>query len=93
MTLLERLQTHKGSLLHLKTELFWYGVGWDRNPGRICLILDATTSRSTSGIAAATATGAGARIAGTAGALVLIDGSPQWIWVADKDVEVLNDPA
>jgi len=42
MTLLERLQSHKGGLLRIKSRLFWYdGRGWDKNPGRICLILDA----------------------------------------------------
>jgi hypothetical protein len=43
MTLLDKLQAHKGGLLQLKTQLYWYGRGgWDNNPGRICLLLDAT---------------------------------------------------
>ena len=45
MTFLEMLQSHKGSLIRLKTELFWYGGrGWDKSPGRICLLLDAANA-------------------------------------------------
>ena len=84
MTFLERLQSHKGGLIRLKTELDWYvGRGLDGNPGRVCLILDAATT-----VAASAQTTATARTAATA-ALLLIDGSPHWVWVADKDVELL----
>ena len=80
MTLLERLQSHKGGLIRLKTELFWYGGrGWDENPGRVCLLLDAA--------AAAFATGAAARR--SAAAYLLIDGSPRWVWVAEEDMALL----
>jgi len=41
MTLLEKLESHRGGLVRLPTQLFWYGRGWDRTPGRICLLLDA----------------------------------------------------
>ena len=45
MTLLDKLQAHKGGLIHIKSQLYWYGCGgWDNNPGRICLILDTTTT-------------------------------------------------
>jgi len=46
MTFLEQLQAHKGGLIQLKTQLYWYvgGRGYDNTPGRICLILDATTA-------------------------------------------------
>ena len=95
MTLLERLQSHKGSLIKLKTELFWYGGrGWDENPGRVCLILDAARGTianvATAGIAAGTrGGGVVATLAARVAALLLIDGSPQWVWVAEADVELL----
>ena len=70
MPLLEQLQAHKGGLIQLKTQLYWYdGRGWDGDPARVCLILD------------------------TAAAFLLIDGQPQWIWVAEEDIALLvNDP-
>ena len=82
MTFLEQLQSHKGGLLRLKTELYWYGGrGWDKNPGRICLILDAAAS-----VVVAVAHGLGPAVAA---ALLLIDGSPHWVWVAEQDVALL----
>ena len=115
MTFLERLQAHKGGLLRLKTELYWYGGrGYDGSPDRICLILDAAAV-TTAAAAAAAATAAEAAAArtttaaavrstaarsrprtGTAArrtaALLLIDGSPQWVWVDEADIEILvND--
>ena len=103
MTFLERLQTHKGGLLRLKTELYWYGSqGYDESPDRICLILDAARRTAAPLVAARTATAArrtaaavrsstaAARIA----ALLLIDGSPQWVWMDEADIEILvnNQP-
>lgn len=100
---LEQLQSHKGGLLHLKTQIFWYGGrGYDNNPGRICLILDAATTAIT---AATTPTAAAAVAAasdlisaldalnasGRVAALLLIDGSPQWVWVVENDVEVIDE--
>jgi len=84
MTFLEQLQSHKGGLICLKTELFWYeGRGWDGTPGRICLILDAATI--------GVATTAARR---SAAAHLLIDGQPAWIWVVGQDIELLvnNQP-
>ena len=100
MTLLEQLQAHKGGLIQLKTQLYWYdGRGYDGTSGRICLILDATASAAEVASAAA----AGLRAAATprhvgpvraaAAAFLLIDGQPQWVWVAKKDIALLvNDP-
>ena len=86
MTLLETLQAHRGGLLHIKSELYWYGSGgWDGAPGRICLLLDAAYPS-----AAATGATATARWRGPlATVLLLIDGQPQWIWVGKEDVEIL----
>ena len=94
MDFLQALKAHKGGLLRIKSELFWYGGhGWDNSPGRICLVLDAS--------AAAPAPYAAwpaewldldrlvERQAAAGAVLLLIDGCPQWIWVAKADVEVL----
>jgi hypothetical protein len=96
MTLLEQLQSHRGGLLHLKTELFWYdGRGHDKDPGRICLLLDVitTTAARVADVEPITRT-TGALLAAyeaIAVALLLIDGQPQWVWIAEQDVEVLNE--
>jgi hypothetical protein len=92
MTFLEQIQSHKGGLLRLKTRLYWYGSGYDKNPGRICLILDTAATANTANRAAATvAVVAGSRTAVVAehAALLLLDGSPRWVWIAEDDVEIL----
>ena len=88
MTLLEGLQSHRGGLLHIKSELYWYGGrGFDGSPGRVCLILDAAVHcdhliRARSGAAG---------LAGVlVGALLLIDGCPHWVWVSQEDVELIT---
>ena len=90
MNLLETLQAHKGSLIRLKTQLYWHdGRGYDGTPGRICLILDASTSTFSQAAATARTVGCTPRAA----AFLLIDGQPQWIWVAKADIALLvNDP-
>jgi hypothetical protein len=89
LTLLEKLQSHKGGLLRIKSDLFWYsGRGNDNITGRICLLLDAVAADDCLAVAAATFTaawGAGAWPA----AHLLIDGSTRWVWVAEKDVELI----
>jgi len=94
MTLLDKLQAHKGGLLQLKTQLYWYGRGgWDNNPGRICLLLD-TSGGAAAAITAATRSAAAIPTTRNAiAALLLIDGQPHWVWIAEEDVELLvNDP-
>jgi hypothetical protein len=104
MTLLDKLQAHKGGLLQLKTQLYWYGRGgWDNNPGRICLLLDtaATATTPAARAAARAATAAAGRaslttrrhVAPAGAALLLIDSQPHWVWIAEEDVDLLvNDP-
>jgi hypothetical protein len=89
MTFLEQLQAHKGGLIQLKSQLYWYGGrGSDGTPGRVCLILDATTAAAPTAATGAARTHA----ARTADAFLLIDGQPQWVWVAEQDIELLvND--
>ena len=85
MTFLEALQSHKGGLIQLKTVLYWYdGRGWDKNPGQVCLLLDAVDHDL--GLAVATVS-----TTGGATALLLIDGSPHWVWVAEADVELIDE--
>jgi hypothetical protein len=86
MTLLEELTAHKGGLVCLKGELFWYGGrGWDGCPGRICLLMD---SAAYTAIEAARARAPRARI-DTVATLLLIDGRPHWVWVGADDLELL----
>jgi len=93
MTFLQQLQAHKGGLLYLKTELFWYSVSkhgdGDCSEDRICLLLDANgfipTYRS-----ARTMT-VGSNPDSQAAAQLLIDGVPHWVWLYEDDVEVLNE--
>ena len=73
MTLLEQLQAHKGGLIQMKSQLYWYdGRGWDGDPARICLILDAAVTSAPVSSSAFTAS-TSARIS----AYLLIDGQPQ----------------
>ena len=89
MTLLEGLQSHRGGLLHIKSELYWYGGrGFDGSPGRVCLILDAVSTPVFETFLDAEPLPRDAGRASHA-ALLLIDGCPQWIWVGKEDVELL----
>jgi hypothetical protein len=103
MSFLDKLQVHKGGLIRLKTELLWYGKrGWDNNPGRICLILDAVSAETfrerVMYVDAATHAphrqSSGVVSAGDKAAVhLLIDGSPKWIWAIEDVIDLLvNDP-
>jgi len=86
MTFLQKLQTHKGCLLRLKSQLYWYGErGYDNTPGRVCLILDAGGGAGPSTAAVTTSV----RSKTPTAAFLLVDGSPHWVWVAKEDVEFL----
>jgi hypothetical protein len=93
MTFLEQLQAHKGGLIRLKTQLYWYkGHRWDNNPGRICLSLDAAAAAGSRTAATRTVAARRSAESSTAAAHLLIDGQPAWIWVAEQDIELLvND--
>ena len=89
MTFLEELQSHRGGILRIKSELYWCGGrGWDGTPDRICLVLDAADEvGGTSAVHVCTAHQRGHRY--PHGALLLIDGAPHWIWIGSEDVEIL----
>jgi hypothetical protein len=88
MSFLEALRSHRGGLVRLKGELFWYdGRGWDGITGRACLLLN-TAAVGVDVAAAARATAAATRATGAV-ALLLIDGTPHWVWIAPADVELL----
>lgn len=96
MTLLNQLQAHRGGLIRIKSELYWcYGRGWDGVPGRICLLLDVATDNDLpADITATTRPGAMASRSGTAtvaAALLLVDGTPRWVWVVAEDVELIDE--
>lgn len=96
MTLLETLRAHTGGLLRIKSELFWYGGrGWDGTPDRICLVLDTVPAGvdgdgSFNPVVGRCRCSANSSAAASADALLLIDGTPQWIWVANEDVELIT---
>ena len=86
MTFFEALRGHKGGLLRLKRQLYWYGGrGLDGSPGRICLVLDADPLPPAT--IAATATSSAPVLTGV---LLLIDGAPHWVWVGPEDVELIT---
>ena len=95
MAFLEKLRAHRGGLVRLPTELFWYGGrGWDSTPGRLCLLLDADpiTARAWGDAGDATTAGdATAAARASAAAHLLIDGRPGWVRVVEGDVEVIDE--
>jgi hypothetical protein len=100
MDFLQELGSHRGGLLLLKTELWWYGGrGWDGIRGRVCLLMDAADASpwgpgfvalSGSNIAAASSAAAVREQVPSTAAFLLVDGEPHWVWVAQADVELLS---
>ena len=92
MNFLQKLESHTGGLVRIKSDLFWFGGrGWDAAPGRVCLLLDAVPVAGPARAAPAAARGAWiAPDLLRAAALLLIDDRPHWIWVANEDVELIT---
>jgi hypothetical protein len=93
MTLKEKLETHIGGLVCLKEQLFWYdNRGRERNKGRVCLILDVYDARNDliPRRIAAHVVDAQAPVSGTVDMLLLIDGSPKWVWASEGEVEIIQ---
>jgi hypothetical protein len=89
MDFLQELGSHRGGLLLLKTELYWYdGRGWDGVHDRVCLLLNTSADETCDGAAATTSAAAEPALDAHA-ALLLVDGQPHWVWLAQSDVELL----
>ena len=96
MIFLDRLLSHKGGLIRLKTELYWYGGrGYDGNPGRICLLFNAAKrfkDAHTIGGTPVSCSTVNCEVRKPILAYVLLYGSPCWVWIVEQDVEILvND--
>ena len=104
MTLLEQLQLYKGSLINIKSQLFWYkGNRWDGISDRICLLLDVDAANDwTAGCRTAAITSGAfheacrvtkrrSAAAAASYAYLLIDGSLRWILMDEEDVVAVND--
>jgi hypothetical protein len=92
VTFLEALQSHKGGLIRIKTQLYWYsGRGWDGDHDRICLLMDSvlTYDGAYSAPSARTRYAAVDHDGYATAACLLIDGRPHWVWIAHADVELL----
>ena len=103
MTFLEELQAHKGGLVRIKSELYWYGGrGPDGNPGRVCLLLDTAPDITTQPLRLG---GHPLRLAATTAhadpnpfdnvssvsAYLLIEDKPQWVCVCSRDCEIIDE--
>lgn len=93
MTFLEELQAHKGGLVRIKSELYWYGGrGPDGSTGRVCLLLDTAPDITTRPLRLAATTGRGAaRGEPGVGAYLLIEDKPQWVCVCSRDCEIIDE--
>jgi hypothetical protein len=87
----KRLQAHKGGLLYLKTELYWYNRSErDGIEGRHCILLDAPTKSMPATEDAVTPTVEMCDdLKKTVVTYLLIDGTPSWVWLAEEDVALL----
>jgi hypothetical protein len=91
MTLLEELQSHKGGLVRIKTQLYWYsGRGWDGVHDRVCLLLNADNTGADGTAAFAAARTTAPALTDASVALLLVDGQPHWVWVGADDLELLS---
>ena len=94
VTFIEQLRDHVGGLIRLKTEIYWTGSGYDARPGRTCLLLDVATLAAQLHVASTDGAITAARNNSVAGslsgvALLLIEGSPHWVWLVKEDMELL----
>lgn len=91
MTFLRRLNDHIGELIHLRGMLYWRDRGWDAETDRICLLLDAAyTDRGGDIFWHAWTRMAHFRTTSRRYALLLLDGTPQWVCLAEEDVTFIK---
>lgn len=104
MTFLEELQAHKGGLVRIKSELYWYGGrGPDGSPGRVCLLLDTAPDITTQPLRLG---GHPLRLAAitllhgdpnpfdnvsSVSAYLLIEDKLQWVCVCSRDCEIIDE--
>ena len=105
MTLLEKLQSHRGGLVRLKSDLYWCsGRVFDGIQSRICLLLDTNAANAQALSLFADAAWQAPDPAPSrrqrrdrritpadAAVRLLIDGSPHWVWVVEEDVELIDE--
>jgi len=101
MRTFEALQNKKGTLIKLKSMLYWYGgVGLDNVPSRICILIDSAAAEdvlsenmSATTMTAFKAVGLtirnGSKAMDAAAVCLLIDGQLCWVWATDEDMEFL----
>jgi hypothetical protein len=89
----KKLQSHKGGLLYLKCQLYWHDRDdHDGVEGRHCILLDApakTTPAIEDAVTRTVELYNANELKKTVVALLLIDGTPSWVWIAEQDVELL----
>jgi hypothetical protein len=90
MNLLQTLQTHLGGLIRINAKLFWYDRGYDHEPGRIYLLLDAVEAGIPKLDAITTPIPVSMSVYADAVAiLLLVDGQSRWVRATEKHVELL----
>jgi len=91
VTFIKTLQAHRGELIQLKDQLFWFGGrGWDGQPGRICLILD-VGGEPVDNIVKDVDVDAAISLGYDAVVQLLIEGSPKWVYVNKQSVQFILD--
>jgi hypothetical protein len=92
----KRLRSHIGKLICLKTQLYWfYQGGWDNNPGRVCILISVQHGRFSKQPVAEGAyhrkiIDRVGRVKKTIAIELLVDATPQLIWVTNKDLEFIE---
>ena len=96
VTFIKTLQSYRGGLARIKTQIFWYnGVGWEETPGRVCLILDVLERGARPGCwwrpRAAGCSASSWNVAESEElVLLLIDELPKWVWLSEDDIEFIG---
>ena len=92
MTFLDKLKSHVGGLIRIKTELFWYkDRDYDNISNLICLLVDVNTNfDEPPDLIVATWLRDRQGLGSGAVALVMIDADLQLIWVNNDDVEFIE---
>jgi len=94
MTLFEELQAQIGSLIHVKTQLFFEKtVGWDGIPERFCVLLDVAKPEWPPRKVYAegpSITWVRADRNDSIDVQLLLDGTPQWIALNKENFEIVK---